>query len=218
MGKFSSIRHLLIGGLAATGLSISGAHAADNVFWNFGTGTSGPIGDTTVVDSVPLGIPITASGFAGNPGTPTTLDRKELGGDEQGLGLTNDPSGENEITPGNFIQLDLSALAGAPLLNLDLSFTPDSTTPPDEWALFLSNTAGAHGAVAALTGVTEATAFIDTAGFRYLDVSALAGNILLSQLDASAVPETPTWTMLLAGFAGLGFVCYRRRRSAVSIV
>jgi hypothetical protein len=33
----------------------------------------------------------------------------------------------------------------------------------------------------------------------------------------SAVPETPIWTMMLVGFAGLGFAAYRHRRTAISI-
>src|ERR1700722_19461508 len=181
MGTFRNFRvkHLFIGVLAATGLSISGADAA-TVLWDFSVGAGGNQGTTLTQDSVPLGIPIVASGFTGIIGTPTDLFRKEAGGDEVGLGLTNDPTAEDEITPGSFIQLDLSAL----------------TIPP----------------LTSLTGTTEFPTIesINTTGFRFLDVSAVAGNVLLREIDASAVPEPSTWAMMLLGFAGLGFFGYRR--------
>ena len=41
-------------------------------------------------------------------------------------------------------------------------------------------------------------------------MSAVAGNVLLREIDASAVPEPSTWAMMLLGFAGLGFFGYRR--------
>ena len=34
--------------------------------------------------------------------------------------------------------------------------------------------------------------------------------------DTSAVPEASTWVMMLAGFAGLGFVGYRRSKAALA--
>jgi len=38
-------------------------------------------------------------------------------------------------------------------------------------------------------------------------------------LLATRVPEPATWTMMLAGFAGLSFVAYRRsRKGAVALV
>jgi len=36
----------------------------------------------------------------------------------------------------------------------------------------------------------------------------------VSQLFASAVPEASTWAMMILGFVGIGFMSYRRRRSA----
>ena len=37
------------------------------------------------------------------------------------------------------------------------------------------------------------------------------GNILLSVEVASAVPEPSTWAMMILGFAGIGFMAYRRK-------
>jgi hypothetical protein len=36
----------------------------------------------------------------------------------------------------------------------------------------------------------------------------------VAEFSASAVPEASTWAMMLAGFAGLGFVGYRRNKAA----
>jgi hypothetical protein len=35
--------------------------------------------------------------------------------------------------------------------------------------------------------------------------------IFLNPNLTSAVPEPPTWTMLMLGFAGIGFMAYRRK-------
>jgi hypothetical protein len=54
----------------------------------------------------------------------------------------------------------------------------------------------------------------DAPGDYSLDESNLAGDypIIISggNLDPTAVPEPSTWAMMLLGFAGLGFVGYRR--------
>ena len=175
-------------------------------------GAGGNQGTTLTQDSVPFGIPIVASGFTGIIGTPTDLFRKEAGGDEVGLGLTNDPTGEDEITPGSFIQLDLSALTIPPLTSLTLSFAADSTTPPDEWVAIPVEHRWHPSVTSEFDGHHRVSddRVDDTTGFRFLDVSAVAGNVLLREIDASAVPEPSTWAMMLLGFAGLGFFGYRR--------
>jgi hypothetical protein len=54
-----------------------------------------------------------------------------------------------------------------------------------------------------------------TAGNYYLDISGIGGgtsgyggNLSVS---VSAVPESSTWAMMILGFAGVGFMAYRRR-------
>lgn len=49
----------------------------------------------------------------------------------------------------------------------------------------------------------------DNAKAYTLNFSPLVGN------DVGAVPEPSTWAMMILGFAGLGFMAYRRRSSAM---
>jgi hypothetical protein len=56
--------------------------------------------------------------------------------------------------------------------------------------------------------VTLATSGLS--GFNFTDHADIEGTLTL----ASAVPETSTWAMLMLGFAGVGFMAYRRKQSA----
>jgi hypothetical protein len=116
-------------GLAGALFLLTPAHA--NTVWDFSTppGDQGLthtyIGDDTTSQ-------ITASAFGpaagctpASTGTCPHLFGKNLGSDELGLGLTNDPSGENEITTTSFIQLDLSKLV---LTSSTISFSANSVT------------------------------------------------------------------------------------------
>jgi hypothetical protein len=44
----------------------------------------------------------------------------------------------------------------------------------------------------------------DSEGFSQLKQFAFTGNV-------APVPEAPTWAMMILGFAGVGFLAYRRR-------
>jgi len=56
------------------------------------------------------------------------------------------------------------------------------------------------------------------AGNYYLDISGIGGGTsgYGGDLAVAAVPEASTWAMMLAGFAGVGFMAYRRRRTAAA--
>src|ERR1700682_4750850 len=97
------MRKFVIGGGLLVAASIS--NAATIYTWTF-TGANTGLGNTSPFTS--NGVLITASGFTAN-GTPGDLYGKNLGGNEVGLGLTADPTGDHEIYVGtDFIQLNLA--------------------------------------------------------------------------------------------------------------
>jgi hypothetical protein len=47
-----------------------------------------------------------------------------------------------------------------------------------------------------------------------LNLALTQGTEYVAFLSVGSVPETSTWAMMLAGFAGLGFLGYRRNKAA----
>src|ERR1700730_7955726 len=99
---------------------------AGTILWDFSVGTGGNLGTTTTQNSVPGGIPVILSGFASDSNT-TNLYRKQDGGDENGMGLTNDPSGKPETRGPVFTQMNPASLPTPPLSSLSLSFSTNSS-------------------------------------------------------------------------------------------
>jgi hypothetical protein len=161
----------------------------------------------------------TAFGTAG-----AQLFGKAVGPGENGLGLTgnvNNP--DNEITPGNFVQLDLLGLTVPPLTSINMSFATNSTTGIDAWQVFGTNTANCPtiagciaGATSLATGTDEGVhtlvGVLGSTGFRFLDVTATAGDILINELDNNInVPLPGAIWMFGAGLGGLGLLMRRRK-------
>jgi hypothetical protein len=190
------MRSLLLAGTLLVGMSVPAASAV--VTWDFSMGPTGRLGTTETQLSVPGSVPIEATGFVNVSGFNilTDLFRKSGGFTDSGLGLAEL---HGEIHPGGFIQLDLSHVAD----RVGFSFSAASTDLGETWGLWLSNTAGHHGSATVLTGSDNNEHFIDATGFRFLDVGALSGDVLLHSTDATVIPEASTWAMLLVGFVGL---------------
>ena len=191
----------------AFGLLIGAPMFASSINVDFGTPDAGFVQSTSTSANYTFASPnkIAATGYHVNGNStvsPTALFAKTNGGDEEGLGLANGT--DDEITPGNFIQLDLSQLTtyGA------VSFTvkTNSTTGNDAFALFLSSTKGSIGSFYT-AGNTETTYSFTAAQFKanpYLSLTATSGNVLLGPGTIASAPEPGTILSLGAGLVLVG--------------
>lgn len=137
---------LFLAATAAAALA-SPALAADTI--NFGS----PTGNLGTSETYTTGsLTVVAKGF-NQYGQATDLWGKNQGGDEVGLGLRNDPSGDHEIYYGKgFVQIDVSQVLG---LVSEISFFTNSTTQGEQWTVFGSNTSGHYSGANALISGTD---------------------------------------------------------------
>jgi hypothetical protein len=221
------ISRIFLGLMAGVALcTASAAGSAVNI--DFGS-QPGNLGPTATYTSE--GLTVTASGYSDgfNFSTPADLYGKNLGSDEQGLGLAADPSGQNEIywrDPlgtshlGAFVELDVSALFGQVS---GAQFFMGSTTDGEQWSVYGSNFAGCGffcSVALPLTGFDEGTHdLFDFGTYQYYDFYSLGtfgnaapGNVLLGGLALTSVPEPGTWAMMLLGFAAVGAAMRRNRK------
>jgi hypothetical protein len=229
----------LMAGLAlASILTVAGAGLAPAkaavISWNFLSDGTGDLGPTASFTS--SGDTITATGFRNTIGThawqTTDLYAKNGGGFETGLGIASDPSGDHEIYGHTFIQLDVSKTG----LNF-FTFEMGSSTNKEGWDVFGSNSTGLGAVLTPLyTDNTDQGVKHTLTGYKYYDFfydgtkvdPGQGDNVLLFNVFTAdptkggtvtgGVPELSTWVMMLIGFAGIGFVAYRRsKKSSVAI-
>jgi PEP-CTERM motif len=207
---------------AAVALGASSAQAA-TITWDLSNGVAAPghaVLNTQIISACGgCGITVTENGFTGpsalSTGTPNTaLFLKNGGGDEIGVGLVNGGT-DRELTPPNIIQIDFTAARTAGVTGF--AFQMNSSTTPDAWQVFGSNSATSLG-VSVATGTSEALQTLTgtNATFAFYNFEATAGDVLVASVSGvSAVPEPATWGMMLLGFLGLGFA-FRQSRRKVS--
>jgi hypothetical protein len=218
------IKKLLMGGAAALAISACAASAqATTILFNLSSPT-GNITNTHTYGTAPL--TIVAKGFNWAGGT-ADLYGKHAGGDENGLGLNNDPTGDHEIHyHSGYVQIDVQNLFGR-ILPGSLTFGTNSTTGGEQWTVYGSNqsggTCGANplcGVTALVSGTNEAInqAFPHFGTYRYYDFVETGThggkNFLITNIKAQSVPEPGAWALMLTGFGGLGAVLRRRRAGA----
>jgi hypothetical protein len=198
----------------------SNSAQATAINWDFSANT-GNLGTTE--SYVSGGISITAAGFSSSSfNHPTDLFGKNNGSDEKGLGLTDDPSHENEISGTNLIRIDFSNARSAGITGF--SFSMNSSTGGEDWIVYGSNSA-TSGLTQVAVGSDEVLHNLSgTAGtYKYYffedEFSWSNDNVLLASVSGmtAAVPEPSTWAMMILGFAGVGFMSYRRKTKPVSM-
>ena len=197
-------------------MAAAGGARAATVLFDFSLAPhQGDLGTTeTYVSS---GVTLIASGF-NQMNQATDLYGKHNGGDENGLGMTNDPSGDNEIYYGKgFVQLDVQGLFGKVIAST-LQFGTNSTTQGETWKVYGTNTAGTlSGATTIISGSTEGLHSLSGLGtydyYDFVSTSSSGGrNFLITSLQGTAsVPEPASWALMLVGFGGLGALLRRRR-------
>jgi len=218
---------------SAIGLFATGVQAQTT--WDLSGGISNPPGGVLLGTSAnfaaitgDVGLSITVSGLSGvGLGTPTALFEKNLGSDEIGLGLNNDPSGEHEITVGSAILVNWTNAinAGGTLFSWQFgSTTPSGLNPGESWKVLGSNSSTISSFTTVVgTGINDESLHQivgANALFDFYLFESTAGNVLLREVDGAGgtltpvtgVPEPSTWAMMLLGFIGLGFAFRQRRR------
>jgi len=168
------------------------AASATTLFFDNPTGTLGV--------SQSYGGFTTAYGFS-NVSTPQKLYGKDLGNDEQGIGLSGFP--DNEISGLGFIQILVSGLHG-------LSFEMNSTTDGEQWRVSQSNTLGVVGTLI-MTGSDEGVFHAIALTMSYLTFqnmgTAGGANVLLEAINFESagrngdVPEPSAGWFAVSGLA-----------------
>jgi hypothetical protein len=194
--------------LAISAMSIMLAVQSEAVTINFlENGSNVGLGTTSVFTDG--GFSITASGFLTAGGT-TGLYAKNLGNiggsNEMGLGTTSDPTGDHEITTGNFIQLSLPTTPPSVFQLVLLT----SVQSGESAKIYFTHTAGTLVGATLLGTVTNADGSITIPGTDqtgFIDITAGIKNVLLNCIVIQAVPDGG-WTVALFGFAlaGIAFI------------
>ncbi len=123
--------------LAVVGFAV--VAQATPVSFTFLENGPGLLGNSSTFNSG--GASLTAYGFASSGGPATALFAKNQGGDENGLGIASDPTGNTEIWGSSFIQLH--AGGGLPTINI----TMGSTTGGEIAEVYYSATLGTLGSL-----------------------------------------------------------------------
>jgi hypothetical protein len=160
------------------------AYSTTNFWGGPGSGTYSSL--ATRIGQLVTGDTYTLSVYVGHlSGTPFGNFSLQIGYDPSGV----------PAAPTNFLfaRSDFGTLPGA-------TFNTNLIPPPGTWEL------------ETVSGTFHGSPTAD--GFGYISLVGYGGNgdtVLFDKVSVSAVPEPSTWAMLILGFAGIGFMAYRRK-------
>ena len=194
--------------IALGGIGVMLAGQANAVTFTFQeNGSNVNLGATTIFSEG--GLSLTVGGFL-TAGGSTALYAKNLGFAETGLGLARDPSGDNEITTDDFVQLTLPTTPPS-----TLNMVVAASVQPGESALvyFTTISGSLTGATLLGTITTEGGSITIPAGDQigFLDITAGSHNVLLQSVTftPTTVPDTGS-TLALLGMVLVGTEGLRR--------
>jgi hypothetical protein len=217
--RFSSLGLIGLGTALALTSFVSSASAVVTLNqdlasgWTQGTGTSnGHFAVDTEADGVELGLRASIRGPGGGPITPTGNLYIAPAGNSSGKALWNF---EFSVNPGSLLGthslLTITGPGGV------LAFNPQ---------LILDNTP--IGGPLYQNSENLAFAFLggpinfnpNASGIYTFDLKLFSSNDQLLgdvSIQVNAVPEPSTWAMLIFGFAGIGYMAYRRKSRPVAL-
>lgn len=164
------------------------------------------------------GCSVSMSSCDWSPGFAQLYAKNGGSADEQGLGLTGDPSGDHEIYYPNGIYLNLSE-AGGHATSVMIGSIQGSSTNGESWAVYGSNNGSSwtllgHG----MGGMTADFNAASLGGYNQLIVSDPSGtpytnsnDVVLMSITTSSVPEPGTLALFAAGLLGCVLFVSRRR-------
>jgi len=195
---------------------------ADTLLFTF-TSPLGLLGNSQGYGTSPADI--TAYGYSGTSNTvvntPTALYAKNQGGDETGLGLNQDSTGQDEIENNAFVQIDFSDINTLHIASVQ--FEMGSAQTGENWAVYGSNTKGKIGTLltSVQTGWSTADATLLTlpnvGTYTYFSFTAAStdsstANVLLSEIQINTTPEPATYLLMGGALIAVAMAGRRKRR------
>lgn len=209
------MKNTLIFAAALMVSSLASTASANSITWNLVGSSSQLLGVTDTVVSTTGNVTMVFAGFVTNAADVATsnswsaptaqasaLFSKDGGGDETGLGLNADPTGDHEIFKNSFIQIDINGLLAQKSITA-LQLAIGSVQSGEGFNIWGSNTANQPGTLLLSGSSTMDDVLFNVpsyGSYGFISVSASGGNVLLDTVTAVMGTSTPEPGTLSLGF------------------